>query len=184
MTQKLFAVYLGGRAPKCNTELHDVVFVVGETIGDTYEQLMEKWFGTPKGLHLDSWIELQVVDGHRVTLSPAKPTNLKKLFFINLGGYLPGHFTEVHANTFLVAESEAEAKTRVKQALLKDAQSVHTDDIYDVDDCLEVSELEGYYVHLEPTEERVEWLPHNSYYIVPKDRVEDFMRRKSGQVVR
>ncbi len=29
MKPKLFAVYLGGRAPKCNTELHDVVFVVG-----------------------------------------------------------------------------------------------------------------------------------------------------------
>ena len=36
MTQKLFAVYLGGRAPKANIELHDVVFVVGESIEQTY----------------------------------------------------------------------------------------------------------------------------------------------------
>lgn len=27
--EKLFAVYLGGRADRCNIELHDVVFVVG-----------------------------------------------------------------------------------------------------------------------------------------------------------
>ena len=87
MKKKLFAVYLGGRALKCNTELHDVVFVVGETIEDTYEQLMNKWFGTPKGLHLDSWIELQVIDGYRISLSTTEPASTKKLFFINLGGY-------------------------------------------------------------------------------------------------
>ena len=40
---KLFAVYLGGRAPKGNTEIHDVVFATGRAIEDTYEQLMDKW---------------------------------------------------------------------------------------------------------------------------------------------
>ena len=29
---KLFAVFLGGRAEKCNTELHDVVFTCGNKI--------------------------------------------------------------------------------------------------------------------------------------------------------
>ena len=33
---KLFAVYLGGRADGCNTELHDVVFTCGQKIQDTY----------------------------------------------------------------------------------------------------------------------------------------------------
>ena len=36
---KLFAVMLGGTAPGANTELHDAVFAVGETIESTYEQL-------------------------------------------------------------------------------------------------------------------------------------------------
>ena len=49
---KLFAVYLGGRAPKCNTELHDVVFAVGASIEDTYDRLLELWFGSPEGLIL------------------------------------------------------------------------------------------------------------------------------------
>jgi hypothetical protein len=60
---KLFAVYLGGRAPKCNTELHDVVFTVGASIEDTYLRLVELWFGSPERVHIDSWIELSVVDG-------------------------------------------------------------------------------------------------------------------------
>lgn len=181
MRKKLFAVYLGGRAPKCNTELHDVVFVVGESIEDTYDQLLEKWFGSPNGLHLDSWIELQVVDRHRVTLSPTKPESQKRLFFINLGGYIPGQFTEVHANTFVVAESEREVKSRAKEELLKNLQTVHTDDLYDVDDCLEVTEVAGYHVRLEPTDEQVEWLPHNGYHIVPKPLVEAFIERSRGE---
>jgi hypothetical protein len=78
--EKLFAVYLGGRAPKAVTEVHDVVFVTGKTINHTYEQLMDKWFGTPKDLHLDSWMELDVIDGYRITLSPNKIESEKKLF--------------------------------------------------------------------------------------------------------
>jgi hypothetical protein len=179
MNERLFAVYLGGRAPKCNTELHDVVFVVGASIEDTYQQLMEKWFGTPKGLHLDSWVELQVIDGYKITLSHTKPLSGKRLFFINLGGYLPGQFTEIHANTFVVADSESEVKSRAKAELMKNVQKVHTDDLYDVDDCLEVSEVSGYYVVLEPTNTVVEWLPNNGYHLVPKSLVDEFIQRKS-----
>ncbi len=38
---KLFSVFLGGRAKKCNTELHDVVFTCGQSIKDTYYDLLE-----------------------------------------------------------------------------------------------------------------------------------------------
>lgn len=177
-TKKLFAVYLGGKAPKSNTELHDVVFVVGETIEATYEQLMDKWFGTPEGLHLDSWIELSVIDGHKVSLRKDAPKGENKLFFINLGAYLPGQFTEVHANTFVVAKDEREVKSRAKGELLKGFHSVHTDDLYEVDDCLEISTVDGYSVSLEPTTERQAWEPNNGYHIVPKPLVREYMQRK------
>ena len=91
---KLFAVYLGGRAPRCNTELHDVTFAVGASIEETYEQLLRNWFGNPRRLHLDSWLELQVVDGHRIVLSAQPVEQAKKLYFVNLGAYQPGQFTE------------------------------------------------------------------------------------------
>ena len=110
--QKLFAVYLGGRAPKCNTELHDVVFVVGTSIEATYEQLMEKWFGDPLRLHIDSWLELSAVDGYRVSLWRQPSAATEKLFFINLGAYRPGEFTELHANAFLVAQRARSQGTR------------------------------------------------------------------------
>jgi hypothetical protein len=164
---KLFAVYLGGRAPKCNTELHDVVFVVGPSIEATYEKLMDKWFGDPLRLHIDSWLELSQVDGFRISLSFEPSSQNEKLFFINLGAYRPGEFTELHANAFIVARDEREVKQRAKRDLLLGAQTVHTDDIFEIDDCLAIAEVDGHHVHLEPTDAPCALIPNNGYHIIP-----------------
>lgn len=180
MQEKLFAVYLGGRAPKGNTELHDVVFVTGKTIEDTYEQCMDKWFGTPKGLHLDSWMELDVVDGYRVCLESTKVNADKKLYFVNLGTYKEGEFTEIHANKFLVASSEVEAKARAKKELLKGWPSaVHTDDVYEVDSCIELGVVNTFYIALTATSEPQKLKPTNGYHIIPKRVVADYIKQKS-----
>ena len=177
---KLFAVYLGGRAPKGNTEIHDVVFATGRTIEDTYEQLMDKWLGTLKRLHLDSWIEFDIVDGHKVTLGPRADAGAEKLYFINLGAYRDGEFTEIHANKFLVAKSTTEAKARGKLELLKGWPSpVHTDDLYDVDDCIEIGCVDALHVVLEKTDKTENLRPNNGYHLIPKTVVEDYMRRKN-----
>jgi Domain of Unknown Function (DUF1543) len=172
--QKLFAVYLGGRAPRCNTELHDVVFVAGTSLAATYEQLMDKWFGDPLSLHIDSWLELTAVDGYRVILSNEPAKNPEKLFFINLGAYQPGEFTELHANTFLVGPDEQQVKQRAKRDLLRGAQSVHTDDLYDVDDCLNITEVDGRYVHLEIAETTPALVPNNGYHVIPANVVQAY----------
>ena len=178
MKKKLLAVYLGGRASRCNTELHDVVFVVGESVETTYDQLMDKWFGDPLRLHIDSWMELNIVDGHRISLSAKPGKSDKRLYFINLGAYQPGQFTELHANAFLVASSEAEVKQRAKSHLLRGAQSVHTDDLYDVDDCLEIAEVDGLHVHLETTSDTEIFDPQNGYHIIPKEIVATYAKRR------
>ena len=165
---KLFAVYLGGRAPRCNTELHDVVFAVGENFEDTYPTLLHKWFGDPLKLHVDSWLELKIVDGWKITLRTDPPApGAPSLYFINLGAYLPGQFTELHANAFVVAESEQEVKRRAKRDLLRGTMSVHTDDLFDVDDCLEIRSVDGVHIHLEPTGQTEPFLPHNGYHVLP-----------------
>ena len=82
---------------------------------------------------------LDVVDGHKVSLAKDAPDNGKALYFINLGGYAEGAFTELHANMIVVAKDAAEAKARAKSELMQGGESeVHTDDLYDIDDCLEV----------------------------------------------
>ena len=45
----LFLVVLGGRAKLANVELHDVRWVIGSKIEDTFDVLRRDWFGTIKG---------------------------------------------------------------------------------------------------------------------------------------
>jgi hypothetical protein len=178
MRKTLFAVCLGGRAPKCNTELHDVVFVIGETIETTYDQLMEKWFGTPVGLHLDSWVALQFADGYKITVSGEAHNGPERLFFVNLGAYADGQFMELHANLFLVAASAVEAKARAKSLLRAQLPGpMHTDDLHDVDDCLEIGMVDGRHVHLEKTEESAVFSPVNGYHVIPDAVVRRFLER-------
>jgi len=169
---KLFAAYLGGRAPKSHIELHDVVFVVGNTIEDTYSQLLELWFGSPEGLHIDSWLELDVVDGYRIGLSEQPPAaEQPALYFVNLGGYLEGRFIEVHESVFLVSPDHTDAKLRAKELLLSQYQQVHVDDSLLVDDCIRVSLTNGLHVTLTPTDEKSRHLPINSYHRIPAEQI-------------
>lgn len=177
-TTKLFAVYLGGRAPKCNTELHDVVFTVGTSIEDTYERLLDLWFGSPEGLHIDSWMELSVVDGHRVSIGQNAPPSDKKLYFVNLGAYTDGEFTELHANAMVVASSELEVKGRAKAELLCGKLSVHTDDLFDIDDCVEITSVDGHTISLTPTDDVSPLVPNNGYHIIPRPIVAAFVEKQ------
>lgn len=178
MSERLFAVYLGGRAPRCNTELHDVVFAVGSTIEATYEQLMDLWFSTPTRLHVDSYMALDIVDGHKVRLVDTPQDGGKALYFINLGGYADGLFTELHANMLIVAANARRAKARAKRELMRNGErEVHTDDLYEVDDCLEVSRVGPWHVALEPTSDPGAPKPRNGYHLIPEAIIEDYLRR-------
>ena len=46
----LFMVMLGGRHARANTEIHDVVFAVADSLEDSYPQLKNAWFGEQKGV--------------------------------------------------------------------------------------------------------------------------------------
>jgi hypothetical protein len=176
---RFFAVVLGGRAPKCNTELHDVVFAVGETIEATYEQLMDQWFGTVEGLHLDSWIELDMIDGYKIVLSEQAANGGASLYFVNLGGYADGVFGELHANHFLVASDKHAAKSRAKLISSKSLPGhLHTDDLHEVDDCIALKCIGPYYIELKPTDETATFRPVNGYHVIPEPVIQDYLRRK------
>lgn len=171
---RLFAVYLGGRAPRANTELHDVVFAVGAAIENTYAQLVHKWFGNPAGLHIDSWWELDVVEGWRIGLSEAPSPQPEKLWFVNMGAY-DDRFTELHACGFYVAATAAEAKKRAAAELLKGAITVHKDDLHAVDDLIALETVNGLYVTLTQTGEASSTSPVNGYYPIPKDVIAPYL---------
>ena len=149
----LFLVVLGGRAKLANVELHDVRWVVGSKIEDTYDVLRSNWFGTLAGLHIDSYKKIKYVDGYNITLKnienkkskndkffKGKHTN-KKLWFVNIGGYDPSSMQEKHEFGLVVASSKLEAKNLAKSKWLIGYKKKHKDDIAplkiltDCDDC-------------------------------------------------
>ena len=176
---KLFSVFLGGRANNCNTELHDVVFTLGEKIEDTYLDLLGKWFGLPDRLHIDSWVDINIVEGYKIHLSKEKKKSNKKLYFVNLGAYEKNRFEELHESKFMVDVNKINVKKRAKELLLIGKEQVHLDDLYDVDDCIEIKKVSGYYINLEktPTEKNLKF--NNGYKPIPKNVIKTYKKLNS-----
>lgn len=129
----LFLVVLGGRSRGCHIEQHDVRFVAGERIEDTFAALRRQWFGLQRGLHLDSWQRIERVEGWRVELRREPFTAPQRLWFINVGAYDPTCAWELHAFGLFVASSAAAAKAKAKRQLLVGAAQQHKDDSCAVD---------------------------------------------------
>ncbi len=137
----LFLVVLGGRANKANIELHDVRWVIGSKIEETYEILRRDWFGSLEGLHIDSYKKIKYIDGYKINLKnfeENKITNKKlvnkiknpqNLWFVNIGGYSPFSMQEKHEFGLVVASSELEAKNTAKSKWLIGCKKKHKDDI-------------------------------------------------------
>ncbi|MEN1727920.1 MAG: DUF1543 domain-containing protein [Pseudomonadota bacterium] len=183
MTQKtpiLHAVMLGGRAPRCRIELHDIAFAVGTSLPSMHEQLLNQWFGQPQGLHIDAYAVLAYADGHRIELREEPANQDKQLYFINIGGYEANELAEQHAYGFYVARNKTEAKTRAKAELLPGRDEVHKDDLYDVDDCLVLTEVNGQHVHL--IEDADAGAPEviNGYFPLPSRTVKDWVARQES----
>ena len=79
----LYLVVLGGRAKKSNVELHDVRWVVGSKIEDTYDVLRREWFGTCEGLHIDSYKKINYVNGYKIKLINIDNKKFKNNKFFN-----------------------------------------------------------------------------------------------------
>ncbi len=137
----LFLVVLGGKANKANIELHDVRWVVGSKIEDTYDVLRKDWFGSFEGLHIDSYKKINYVDGYKINLKNIENEKLKNnkfhdvnhqqvnLWFVNIGGYDPSSMQEKHEFGLVVAKSSLEAKNKAKSKWLNGHKKKHKDDI-------------------------------------------------------
>ena len=120
----LYLVVLGGKAKKANIELHDVRWVVGSKIQDTYDTLRKDWFGSLKGLHIDSYKKIKYIDGYKINLinfeknkkdkKLVKRNKAKKyLWFVNIGGYDSTSMQEKHEFGLVTASNKVEAKIQL-----------------------------------------------------------------------
>ena len=150
---KLFAFYIGGAAATSLIELHDVRIVAAASIDECIPAIKDSWWGTPNSLHLDCWGELTSADGHNITLRDTPSASEDKLWFVNLGGYDPADFSELHQNVFVVAPTASKAQVRaLKQA--PSWQSRHRDYVHEVENlhCVSTFLPAGWHIQLEKTD--------------------------------
>lgn len=148
MTESLFAVYVGGMIEGCHVELHDMRFVAGETIDACYDDLRAQWWGTPESLHIDAWARLDHADGYDIALSDTPSGSAERLWFVNLGGYDPALFTELHSNVFVVAPDWRAAKRRAL-ATVDGWVSPHRDAVREIETVIDVAGTIGPARHID-----------------------------------
>ncbi|WP_300598297.1 DUF1543 domain-containing protein [Niabella sp.] len=148
---KLFYLLLGCTPPGRHTEQHDVFFCIGSGLEALIPDIQQFWPEAGGKIHIDAWREISAVDGFRIRVEVRAHRNVptEQLFFINLGGYLPGSFEEYHHKLITVAGSMGTAVQRAKQtAFYKDYNAVakavsHIDNKYgvDIDDVFNVEDI-------------------------------------------
>lgn len=162
---KLFMVLIGCRPPGRLTEQHDIFFGIGKSLGDLVPEMKASWPEAKGKIHIDAWREITAVDGYSITVKEVanlKTSPVNHLFFINLGGYLPGQFEEQHCKVLAVASGMPEATKKAKQtpfyklntfknatSHIDDKYGVDIDDVYFVRDILAKKYKEQYHVHIE-----------------------------------
>ncbi len=171
MYLSLFIVVLGGRSLKSNIEIHDVRWVLGKSIEDTFPDLRKQWLGKISGLHIDSYKCIKYVDGYEIVISKSNKDSLispkkgdLKLWFVNLGAYNPKKMYEEHEFDLIIAKTSIEAKQKAKRNWETNLKNKHNDDysaikfLEQVDDIHPIS-INNWEIHLMPDpEERNEKL--------------------------
>lgn len=141
INMKLFMVKIGARPQGRLIEQHDVMFVIANSLSETIESVNQHWPAVKNNWHLDAWREVKRVGDYQILLSTDSlskdgwlkdkaladsrfeddrvdnklDSQGKQLYFVNLGGYLPGQFEEFHYKTLVVAETLGKATAQVKK---------------------------------------------------------------------
>ena len=163
----LYLVVLGGKIRGGHVEMHDVRWVIGETIESTIPDLKSEWIGNASGLHIDSYKLIRFVSGYRIKLVNSNEVNkneINKLWFVNLGGYKAGEMLEQHHIELVVAPSVQAAKNKARKKWYEPMNTIHKDDH------AEIVNIQGYSILLEldPKNQDNEMSPDWSGYWIIK----------------
>ncbi|MFT3752154.1 MAG: DUF1543 domain-containing protein [Paludibacter sp.] len=147
---KLFYLVLGATLPGKHTEQHDVLFGVSSKLADLVLAAENHWDAI-KEVHLDAWREVTNVNGYEILIveKGKADKNGLNLYFINLGGYKTGSFSEHHYQQLVVALTVGEAVKIAKQNVfcteftVNENSRCHVDNKFgiDTDDSVEVVDI-------------------------------------------
>lgn len=168
MSLKLFYVILGATPKGRHIEQHDVFFGIAENLRALVPAMKAFWPEAEGKIHIDCFQEVHQVDGFSISITERTAehyTAENHLFFINLGGYAPGQFTELHEQHLMTGPSMASVIARVKktdfyrnmgfpgaESHVDDKYGVDIDDIFPVQDLLPQEMKQRYRITLTPAD--------------------------------
>lgn len=180
---KLFYIIVGCTPEGRHTEQHDVFFGIAENLKDLIPEIENFWQEAKGKIHIDAYREVNFADGYKVEIVE-KSQNLqsKKLFFFNLGGYLPNVLQEYHHQMLIVEESLSLATNKVQSSdfyldynqpngassHIDDKYALDVDDAFIVEDILPQSQREKFSIKLTKTDEILEDEVFNGYFRLNK----------------
>ena len=164
---KLFYVLLGATPKGRNTEQHDVFFGIAEDVYDLRSEIIAFWKEANGKVHMDGYMEVNCIDGFEVKIvDKFENKSTENLYFLNLGGYDPNIFQELHQHLLMVETSVSKIINRAKktdfykkmgfknaESHIDDQYAVDIDDLSRVDDLLPISMKEKYSIILEKNED-------------------------------
>ena len=119
---KLFLLLLGSKAPGRNVEKHDYFFGIANNLKELIPAVKIFWPEAGNTIHLDGGREVNNVERYAIKVVLKEKTSepsIKKLFFINLGGYQTGKLEEQHYTLLTVQEDRgAGCSARQKDDIL------------------------------------------------------------------
>jgi hypothetical protein len=138
----LYVIYLGGKHPRANIEVHDLVFTIGKDIQSCFQFCLDNWFPNDNNIqkikpHIDGYFQIEL---------PYSYTSVGEysLFCLNYGGYLPNQLAEMHefilvfAKNNLDAIKESNKKLKLKFALLHMDNCLQLDELINISDVLDL----------------------------------------------
>ena len=171
---KLFMTMIGCKPKGRHTEQHDIFFGIGDTIADLLPEIFSFWPETKKKLHLDAWRAVTQVNGHQIKLVKRNTRKVSEqdslhLYFINLGGYVPGVFDELHYKILVVANDISAAISVAKQTVfyqstgfkgapshVDDKYGLDVDELYKVEDLLAPEITNQYFIQIKPLKKQTQ----------------------------
>ena len=184
---KLYLLLLGSKAPGRHVEQHDFFFGIATSLKELVPQIKAFWRNTGTSLHIDGWREVTAVDNYQITVvakAEANPNATEKLFFINLGGYLPNKLEEQHYIVLTVKDDRGLAIQEAKKSVffrtntitgmkganahIDDKYGIDVDDIYKIEEMLSPALKDLYHIQITPAANLPQDEVHLGYFRLDK----------------
>lgn len=127
--KNLYMIGIGGKTNQSNIEVHDIQFLIGDSIEATYDCLRDKWYGIENSLHMDSYLSVKGVVGYEICIKEAENKSEEALYLVTFGGTQTDVFQELHCYELVVATSEKEARKKAMGQVEHSLENLHVDNI-------------------------------------------------------